>query len=47
MYTNFAQENKEEWLISYFIGSNIIEEQIKSGIRKKMIGFKLIQKSMS
>ena len=29
-----------------FIGSNKIEEQIKSGIRKKLIGFKLIQKSI-
>ncbi len=29
-----------------FIGSNSIEEQIISGIRKKLIGFKLIQKSI-
>ena len=29
-----------------FIGSNKIKEQIKSGIRKKLIGFKLIQKSI-
>ena len=29
-----------------FIGSDKIEEQIKSGIRKKLIGFKLIQKSI-
>jgi aminomethyltransferase len=29
-----------------FIGSNNIEEQIKSGIKKKLIGFKLIQKSI-
>ena len=29
-----------------FIGSNNIEEQIKSGIRKKLIGFKLIEKSI-
>ena len=30
-----------------FIGSNSIEEQIKSGIRKKLIGFKLIAKSIT
>ena len=29
-----------------FIGSNNIEEQIKSGIKKKLIGFKLIEKSI-
>ena len=29
-----------------FIGSNNIEEQIKSGIRKKLIGFKLTEKSI-
>ena len=29
-----------------FIGSNNIEEQINSGIKKKLIGFKLIEKSI-